>query len=88
MTKTASTRSVRSRHAKSSGRRHDTDMYIHCPECVRERLRPNIAVGFSGGTHLQIWCETHDIDLGRYPLALSIPNLTCAECGRDEPHTH
>ena len=73
---------------KPKTKRSETDMYIHCPECMRECLRPNIAVSFSGGTHLQVWCETHDIDLGRYPLALSIPNLTCAECGTDEPHTH
>jgi hypothetical protein len=79
---------ARKRRTEPHGRR-DTDMYFHCSKCVRERLRPNIAVGINGaGTHLQVWCETHDWSLGRFPLKGRMAPGACAECAKTEPHTH
>ena len=43
--------------------------YFHCAKCMREDSRPNIAVGVIGsGTHLQVWCETHELSLGLFEL--------------------
>jgi len=66
------------------------ETYFHCRRCGNENRRPNIAVGVNAaGTHLQIWCETHDIALGPlFELKNPMPSLPCEQCGKIGPHVH
>lgn len=38
--------------------------YLHCKRCLDEQKRPDIAVGITVNGDLQVWCETHDINVG------------------------
>jgi hypothetical protein len=65
------------------------EMYCHCPDCIREDSPPNIAVGvIRGGTHLQVWCETHELSLGLFALRTPLRQMVCSMCEREEPHVH
>jgi hypothetical protein len=65
------------------------ESYFHCVRCGRENLFPNIAVGLiAAGTHLQVWCETHNISLGMFELKETRIPPPCAMCGKNEPHVH
>ena len=60
--------------------------YFHCAKCMREDSRPNIAVGVIGsGTHLQVWCETHELSLGLFELKNLRRPMVCSMC--EEDHT-
>jgi hypothetical protein len=57
--------------------------YAHCAHCVRENCYPNIAVGITTtGTHLEVWCETHDVCLGVFELKEPMPPMPCEKCGK------
>jgi hypothetical protein len=64
-------------------------MSIQCGFWTRENLHPNTAIGVTTtGTHLQVWCETHDISLGMFELKEPMAPMPCAICGKTKPHVH
>ena len=63
--------------------------YFHCGKGIREGQNPNIAVGVvESGTHLQVWCENHQISLGQFELKEPQPPEPCSQCGEVGPHVH
>jgi hypothetical protein len=63
--------------------------YFHCGRCMAEKQRPNIAVGVNAsGSHLQVWCENHQISLGKFELKEAQPPEPCAQCAKGLPHVH
>jgi hypothetical protein len=65
------------------------DSYFHCRRCTNENRRSRIAVGVNAaGTHLKVWCENHDIQLGPlFELKDAMP-MACEMCGKIGPHVH
>jgi microcystin degradation protein MlrC len=60
------------------------ESFFHCRRCVLEDADPNIAAGFTGdGTHLQVWCENHQVELGMFALKDPIAPMACEECGSE-----
>ena len=75
---------------KARGRQGGTQAFCWflcwAAESMREDSRPNIAVGVIGsGTHLQVWCETHELSLGLFELKNSRRPMVCSMC--EEDHT-
>jgi hypothetical protein len=75
---------------KSARKREcNIENYFHCAHCARENFRPDIGVGVTGaGTHLQVWCEHHDLLVIELELAEPMAPMACDECGKTGPHVH
>jgi hypothetical protein len=58
------------------------ESFFHCRLCVLEDAATNIAVGLTGdGAHLQVWCQTHQAELGMFTLKDPRAPMACEECG-------
>lgn len=63
--------------------------FFHCGRCIDEGQSPNIAVGVvADGSHLQVWCESHQLSLGFFELKEPRPPQPCSQCAKGVPHVH
>lgn len=56
-------------------------MYLGCKKCYEEKLRDNFSVGQTD-KGLQVWCETHDINVMHYEIE-GMELVKCACCETD-----
>jgi hypothetical protein len=66
--------------------------FLHCTNCLKERINPSVTVGISAEGDLVVWCNNHDSAVARVnndtiaEELRGIAGLDCA-CGKCQKET-